>query len=89
MSLRRRRTSVKRGYASRNVVTPPCIPRTMPRTFGEFAVFAAPAVFLLLWAILAVIIAVTKPKWPNRAGLVHSAAAGFMVEDFIAAQAWL
>ena len=69
--------------------------------------FAAPAVFLLLWssgfvfaklglqyaeplthlavrmtavvAILAVIIAVTKPKWPNRAGLVHSAAAGFMV----------
>ena len=79
----------------------------MPRTFGDFAVFAAPAVFLLLWssgfvfaklglqyaepltylavrmtavvAILAVIIAVTKPKWPNRAGLVHSAAAGFMV----------
>ena len=79
----------------------------MPRTFGEFAAFAAPAVFLLLWssgfvlaklglqyaepltylavrmtavvAILAVIIAVTKPKWPNRAGLVHSAAAGFMV----------
>ena len=79
----------------------------MPRTFGDFAVFAAPAVFLLLWssgfvfaklglqyaepltylavrmtavvAILAVIIALTKPKWPNRAGLVHSATAGFMV----------
>jgi hypothetical protein len=67
---------------------------TMPRSFGDFAVFAAPAVFLLLWssgfvfaklglqyaeplthlavrmtavvAILAVIIAVTKPKWPTR-----------------------
>jgi drug/metabolite transporter (DMT)-like permease len=79
----------------------------MPRTFGDVAVFAAPAVFLLLWssgfvfaklglqyaepltylavrmvvvvAILAIVIAVTKPKWPNRAGLAHSAAAGFMV----------
>ena len=29
--------------------------------------------------ILAIVIAMTKPKWPNRAGLAHSAAAGFMV----------
>ena len=68
----------------------------MPRTFGDFAVFAAPAVFLLLWssgfmvaklglqyaepltylslrmivvvALLAIILALTRPKWPNRAG---------------------
>jgi drug/metabolite transporter (DMT)-like permease len=79
----------------------------MPRTFGDFAVFAAPAVFLLLWSsgfvfaklglqyaepltylalrmivvvvVLAVILVVTRPKWPNRAGLLHSAATGVMV----------
>ena len=79
----------------------------MPRTFGDFAVFAAPAVFLLLWSsgfvfaklglqyaepltylalrmivvvvVLAIIVALTRPKWPNRAGLLHSAATGVMV----------
>src|SRR5271155_199499 len=79
----------------------------MPRTFGDFAVFAAPAVFLLLWSsgfvfaklglqytepltylalrmiavvvLLAIIIVLTKPKWPSRLGLVHSAATGVMV----------
>ncbi len=79
----------------------------MPRTFGDFAVFAAPAVFLLLWSsgfvfaklglqyaepltylalrmivvvvVLAIILVVTRPKWPNRAGLLHSAATGVMV----------
>ena len=79
----------------------------MPRTFGDFAVFAAPAVFLLLWSsgfvfaklglqyaepltylalrmivvvvVLAIIVVLTRPKWPNRAGLLHSAATGVMV----------
>ncbi len=79
----------------------------MPRTFGDFAVFAAPGVFVLLWAsgfvgaklglgyvepltflslrmivvvvLLAIILAVTRPKWPGAAGIVHSAATGLMV----------
>jgi len=79
----------------------------MPRTFGDFAVFAAPAVFLLLWSsgfvfaklglqyaepltylalrmivvvvVLVIILVLTRPKWPNRAGLLHSAATGVMV----------
>ena len=79
----------------------------MPRTFGDFAVFAAPGVFVLLWAsgfvgaklglgyvepltflslrmivvvvLLAIILAVTRPKWPGAAGVVHSAATGLMV----------
>ncbi len=69
--------------------------------------FAAPGVFVLLWAsgfvfaklglayaepltfltlrmvgvvaLLAVIIALTRPKWPDRAGLAHSALTGLMV----------
>jgi len=79
----------------------------MPRTLGDFAVFAAPGVFVLLWAsgfvgakfglayaepltflsirmiavvaLLAIILAVTRPKWPGAAGMVHSAATGIMV----------
>jgi drug/metabolite transporter (DMT)-like permease len=79
----------------------------MPRTFGDFAVFAAPGVFVVLWAsgfvgaklglgyvepltflslrmgavvgLLLVIIALTRPKWPGAAGLMHAAVAGVMV----------
>jgi drug/metabolite transporter (DMT)-like permease len=79
----------------------------MPRKFEEFAVFAAPAVFVLLWssgfvfaklglkyaepltylalrmiavvALVGIIIALTRPKWPNGAGMMHSAATGLMV----------
>jgi drug/metabolite transporter (DMT)-like permease len=79
----------------------------MPRTFEDFAVFAAPAVFVLLWssgfvgakygihyaepltylalrmlgvlALLGIIIALTRPKWPDAAGVRHSAATGLMV----------
>jgi drug/metabolite transporter (DMT)-like permease len=79
----------------------------MPRTFEDFAVFAAPAVFVLLWSsgfvaaklglhdaapltylslrmigvilLLAVIVALTRPKWPNAADTLHSAATGLMV----------
>ena len=79
----------------------------MPRSLADFAVFAAPAVFVVLWAsgfigakfglayaepltfltlrmaaivaLLAVVIALTRPKWPNGAGVVHSALTGFMV----------
>jgi drug/metabolite transporter (DMT)-like permease len=79
----------------------------MPRTLEDFAVFAAPGVFVLLWAsgfvgaklglayaepltflsirmiaavvLLGIIIALTRPKWPSGAGMVHSAATGIMV----------
>jgi drug/metabolite transporter (DMT)-like permease len=79
----------------------------MPRSIEGFAVFAAPAVFVLLWSsgfvgaklglhyaepltylllrmigvllLLAVIIALTRPKWPDAAGTLHSAATGVMV----------
>jgi drug/metabolite transporter (DMT)-like permease len=79
----------------------------MPRSLEEAAVFAAPGVFVLLWAsgfvgaklglgyvepltflslrmiavvlLLAIIIALTRPKWPGAAGMVHSAATGIMV----------
>jgi drug/metabolite transporter (DMT)-like permease len=79
----------------------------MPRSLEDAAVFAAPGVFVVLWAsgfvgakfglgyaepltflslrmiavvaLLAVILALTRPKWPNGAGLVHSAATGLMV----------
>jgi drug/metabolite transporter (DMT)-like permease len=78
-----------------------------PRTVEDFAVFAAPAVFVVLWAsgfigaklglgyaepmtflslrmiaavlLLGVVIALTRPKWPDRAGLVHSAITGVLV----------
>jgi drug/metabolite transporter (DMT)-like permease len=79
----------------------------MPRTLGDLAVFAAPGVFVLLWAsgfvgaklgltyvepltflslrmgavvaLLVVIIALTRPKWPNGAGILHSVLTGLMV----------
>jgi drug/metabolite transporter (DMT)-like permease len=79
----------------------------MPRAFEDMAVFAAPGIFVLLWAsgfvgaklglsyvepltflslrmiivvlLLGVIIALTRPTWPNRRGLLHSAATGLMV----------
>jgi drug/metabolite transporter (DMT)-like permease len=79
----------------------------MPRTFEDLAVFAAPAVFVLLWSsgfvgakfglayaepltflslrmiaavvLLGVIIALTRPKWPDAAGMAHSAATGLML----------
>ncbi len=79
----------------------------MPRTLEDFAVFSAPAVFVLLWAsgfigaklglgyaepltflalrmitvvaLLAIVIAVTRPKWPHANGVMHSAATGLMV----------
>jgi drug/metabolite transporter (DMT)-like permease len=46
--------------------------------------YAEPLTFLSLRmggvvGLLAVIIALTRPKWPNRAGLVHSALTGLMV----------
>jgi drug/metabolite transporter (DMT)-like permease len=78
-----------------------------PRTLADFAVFAAPAVFVVLWAsgfigaklglayaepmtflslrmiaavvLLAVVIALTRPKWPDRAGIAHSAVTGALV----------
>ena len=79
----------------------------MPRKLEDFAVFAAPAVFVVLWAsgfigakfglpyaepmtflslrmiavvaLLAVVILLTRPKWPDRAGLFHSAVTGALV----------
>jgi drug/metabolite transporter (DMT)-like permease len=79
----------------------------MPRTLEEGAVFAAPGVFVVLWAsgfvgaklglgyaepltflslrmgaavaLLAVILALTRPKWPDGAGVFHSAVTGLMV----------
>src|ERR1700742_2663820 len=79
----------------------------MPRSLEDFAIFAAPGVFVVLWAsgfvgakfglpyaepmtflslrmaaavgLLAVVIAVTRPKWPGRTGFLHSAVAGSLV----------
>ena len=79
----------------------------MPRSLEDFAVFSAPAVFVLLWAsgfigaklglgyaepltflalrmitvvaLLLVVIAATRPKWPSAGGMLHSAATGLMV----------
>jgi drug/metabolite transporter (DMT)-like permease len=78
-----------------------------PRSLADAAVFAAPAVFVLLWAsgfigaklglpyappmtfltvrmcavvlLLGLIIAVTRPAWPSRAGMAHSAIVGLLV----------
>jgi drug/metabolite transporter (DMT)-like permease len=78
-----------------------------PRTLGDLAVFAAPAVFVVLWAsgfigaklglgyaepmtfltlrmiaavlLLGIVIALTRPQWPDRSGLVHSAVTGSLV----------
>jgi len=79
----------------------------MPRTLEDAAIFAAPGVFVLLWAsgfvgaklglgyaepltylalrmaavvtLLALIMALTRPKWPSAAGTLHSAITGLMV----------
>jgi drug/metabolite transporter (DMT)-like permease len=79
----------------------------MPRTIEDLAVFAAPAVFVVLWAsgfigakfglayaepmtflalrmiavvaLLGVVIVLTRPKWPDRAGVAHSAVTGALV----------
>jgi len=79
----------------------------MPRSLEDLAIFAAPGVFVALWAsgfigakfglpyaepmtflslrmaaavaLLAIVIALTRPKWPNRAGVFHSAIAGSLV----------
>ncbi len=79
----------------------------MPRSFEDFAVFAAPGLFVLLWSsgfvfaklglayaepltflsirmiavvvLLGIVTALTRPKWPNAAGVVHSALTGLMV----------
>ncbi len=79
----------------------------MPRFLEDFAVFAAPGVFVVLWAsgfigaklglpyaepmtflslrmaaavaLLAIVIALTRPKWPDRRGFLHSAVAGSLV----------
>jgi len=78
-----------------------------PRRLTDLAVFAAPAVFVLLWAsgfigaklglpyaepmtfltvrmvavvlLLGGIIVVTRPAWPSRAGVLHSAIVGLLV----------
>jgi drug/metabolite transporter (DMT)-like permease len=78
-----------------------------PRTFESLAIFAAPGVFVVLWAsgfigakfglpyaepltflslrmvavvlLLGLIVAATRPPWPDRAGLAHSATTGLMV----------
>jgi drug/metabolite transporter (DMT)-like permease len=79
----------------------------MPRSIEEAAVFAAPAVFVLLWSsgfigaklglgyaepltylslrmigvilLLGIIVALTRPKWPDALGVRHSVATGLMV----------
>jgi drug/metabolite transporter (DMT)-like permease len=79
----------------------------MPRKLEDFAIFAAPGVFVVLWAsgfigakfglphaepltfltlrmtalvvLLGVVNIVTRPKWPNGAGALHSAVTGLMV----------
>jgi drug/metabolite transporter (DMT)-like permease len=79
----------------------------MSRSLEDFAVFSAPAVFVVLWAsgfvgakfglpyaepmtflslrmsavvaLLAVVILLTRPKWPDRIGLFHSVIAGTLV----------
>jgi drug/metabolite transporter (DMT)-like permease len=78
-----------------------------PRNLTDAAVFAAPGVFVLLWAsgfigaklglpyaepmtflavrmgavvaLLGVIILITRPSWPSRMGVLHSAVTGLLV----------
>jgi len=78
-----------------------------PRTLEDFAVFAAPGVFVVLWSsgfigakfglpyaepftflaarliavvlLLAILIALTRPYWPGRAGILHSASTGVLM----------
>jgi drug/metabolite transporter (DMT)-like permease len=79
----------------------------MPRTWNEAVAFAAPGIFVVLWAsgfvgakyglayaepltflmlrmgavvaLLAVIVVLTRPKWPDAGGIVQSAITGLMV----------
>jgi drug/metabolite transporter (DMT)-like permease len=79
----------------------------MPRTWDEAVAFAAPGIFVVLWAsgfvgakyglayaepltflmlrmgtvvaLLAVIVLLTRPKWPGAGGIVQSAVTGLMV----------
>jgi drug/metabolite transporter (DMT)-like permease len=78
-----------------------------PRPLEDLAIFAAPGVFVVLWAsgfigakfglpyaepltflalrmiavvlLLGLIILITRPPWPDRAGLLHGAAIGLFV----------
>ena len=91
---------IKFGYRRRAMLSP-------PRSFADAAVFAAPAVFVLLWSsgfigaklglpyaepmtfltvrmvavvmLLGLIALVTRPPWPTRAGVLHSAVVGLLV----------
>jgi drug/metabolite transporter (DMT)-like permease len=79
----------------------------MPNSVEKFAVFAAPGVFVVLWAsgfigakfglpyaepltfltlrmalvasLIGIVIVLTCPPWPGRAGIVHSAITGIFV----------
>ncbi len=79
----------------------------MPRPLEDLAVFAAPGLFVVLWAsgfigakyglpyaaplsflllrmatavlLLGLVMLVTRPKWPGRGGVLHSALTGLMV----------
>jgi drug/metabolite transporter (DMT)-like permease len=81
-----------------------------PRRLDQIAIFAAPGVFLVLWAsgfigakyglpyaepmtflfarmaavvaLIGLIIALTRPPWPSRAGIAHSAVTGLFVHGF-------
>jgi drug/metabolite transporter (DMT)-like permease len=81
-----------------------------PRSLTDAAVFAAPAVFVVLWAsgfigakfglpyaepmtfltvrmaavvaLLGAIALITRPIWPSRAGILHSAVTGLFVHGF-------
>ena len=79
----------------------------MPGSVEKFAVFAAPGVFVVLWAsgfigakfglpyaepltfltlrmalvgsLIGIVIVLTRPPWPSREGIVHSAVTGIFV----------
>jgi drug/metabolite transporter (DMT)-like permease len=78
-----------------------------PRTLADFAIFAAPGIFVILWAsgfigakyglpyaepmtflfarmaavvvLIGSIVLITRPVWPSRAGMLHSAVTGLFV----------
>jgi len=82
----------------------------MPSSVEKFAVFAAPGVFVVLWAsgfigakfglpyaepltfltlrmalvasLIGIVVVLTCPPWPGRAGIVHSAITGIFVHGF-------
>jgi drug/metabolite transporter (DMT)-like permease len=79
-----------------------------PRTLEDLAVFAAPAVFVVLWSsgfigtklglpyaepmtylslrmiavlvVLALLVLIARPAWPGRAGVLHNAVAGLLMQ---------